>query len=474
MAASLLSPCRILQSSDPTMNPEALLPNRTPVTRLSVFQISVAVCFLTMTALLSIFVSPLMFVVPLMGAASLWLVLRYPVSALGVVLAFMPFDFLTIALGKFFGIPHMTLVSALDKEIVLLVIAFLLWRKNGFKPTVADWFLLLCFMGAVLRTAFDGTLAGLALDFAFIISYFVGRVTVLTTQQEQLWARCALWIVGILSVLGLAEVFIFGAGPRTLLYLAIDSETEGGQLTASFHATGFTGLREAATMVGPNGFGALCMVALIIWWVYSRNPLPAAMIAVGLVCSVTRAAWFGAAVAVLLLAVIMQQKRRLVVYATLALLLFAASVPVLGLEDFLFATKTGQDTSADWHRGAILNGLQFAADHPIGAGNRNLGPLAAKEDSNVPIFEATYPAIAAEYGIPTALCFIAFLFSALYLAWRNPSHLRYAAVGILAGMVTVMIVALPLHDRRLAPWTWFPIGMAVRSSISGCKPSSSA
>jgi len=149
----------------------------------------------------------------------------------------------------------------------------------------------------------------LVLDFAFIISYFVGRVTVLSTKQEQLWARCAVWIVGILSVLGLAEVFIFGEGPRTLLYLAIDSETEGGQLTASFHATGFTGLREAATMVGPNGFGALCMVALVLWWVYCRNPLPAAMIAVGLICSVTRAAWLGTAAAIPLLAVIMQQRR---------------------------------------------------------------------------------------------------------------------------------------------------------------------
>jgi O-Antigen ligase len=454
------------------VNPIALAPNTTPGMGLSGFRTSIAVSIFMIVALLSIFVSPLRLLVPFVVAATLWLVLNYPVSALGVVLAFMPFDFMTIALGKFFGLPHMTLISAFDKEIILMVLAFLLWRKNGFKPTAADWFLLICFMGAVIRTAFDGTLAALAFDFAFIISYFVGRVTVLTTKQEQVWSRRALWIVGILSVLGLAEVFIFGAGPRTLLYLAIDSETEGGQLTASFHATGFTGLREAATMVGPNGFGALCMVALIIWWVYSRNPLPAAMIAVGLVCSVTRAAWLGAAVAVPLLAVIMQQRRRLVLYATLALALFAASVPVLGLEDFLFATKTGQDTSADWHRGAILNGLQFAADHPFGAGNGNLGPLAAKEDSNVLIFEATYPAIAAEYGIPTALCFIGFLFSALYLVWRNPSHLGYAAVGILVGIVLVMIVALPLHDRRLAPWTWFPIGLAVRSSISGCKPSS--
>lgn len=31
---------------------------------------------------------------------------------------------MAISLGKYFGLPHMTLVSALDKEVVLGVIAF--------------------------------------------------------------------------------------------------------------------------------------------------------------------------------------------------------------------------------------------------------------------------------------------------------------------------------------------------------------
>jgi hypothetical protein len=382
----------------------------------------------------------------------------------------MPFEFMVIALGKFFGLPHMTLVSAFDKEIVLLMIAFLLWRQNGFKFTAPDWFLLACFTIAAIRTTFGGTLAGLAIDFAFIISYFVGRVTVLTTKQEHLWARSAVWIAGILSVLGLAEVFIFGEGPRTLLYLAIDSETEGGQLTASFHATGFAGLREAATMVGPNGFGALCMVALILWWVYSRNPLPGAMIAVGLICSVTRAAWLGTALAIPLLAVMMGQKKRLIPYAVAALAILGAAVPVLGLTDYLFATRTGQDLSSDWHRDAISNGLTFAADHPFGSGNGKIGPLVAKEDSNAAIFETTYPALAAEYGLAAVVCLVCFLFSALYPAWQEHSNRGYAALGILVGIGLVMIVTLPLHDRRLIPWVWFPIGLAVRSAASGSLP----
>lgn len=436
----------------------------------SPFRASCIVFVLILAASLSIFASPLLVLVPLVGAVLLWAIVRHPTAAAGAVLAFMPFDFMVIALGKFFGFPHMTLISACDKEVVWLLLAFLLWRRNGFMLATPDLFMLACFMLAVIRTAFGGTLAGLVLDFAFVIPYFVGRMTVLTTKQEHLWASCAVWIVGVLSVLGLTEIFIFGEGPRTLLYLAIDSETEAGQLTASFHGVGFGGLREAATMVGPNDFGVLCMVALIIWWVYYRNPLPAAMIAVGLICSVTRAAWLGTAVAIPLLALIMQQGKKLVLYAALALALFAAAVPVLGLGDYLFATKTGQDTSMDWHRDSILNGLKYAADHPFGSGNTRLNPQNLKRDTNLTIFETTYPYVAAEYGIAASLCLVGFFFSALFLLWRKQSQLGYAVSGILVGMSVVMVITLPLRDRRLSAWALLPIGMAVQSAICRVTP----
>jgi hypothetical protein len=434
------------------------------------FRVISAVVVFILASYLSIFVSPPLVLVPLVGAVLIWAIVRYPIAALAGVLAFMPFDFIAIALGKYFGLPYMTLISACDKEVVLLLLAFLLWRRNGFKLATPDLFLLACFTLAVIRTAFGGTLVGFVTDFAFVIPYFVGRMTVLTTKQEHLWARCAVWIAGILSVLGLAEVFIFGEGPRTLLYLAIDSETEGARLTGSFHGEGLAGLREAATMIGPNGFGALCMVALIIWWVYFRNPLPAAMIAVGLICSVTRAAWVGTAVAIPLLAVIMQEKKRLVLYATVALALFAAAVPVLDLSDYLLANKTGKDSTVDYHRDAILDGLKYAADHPFGSGNTKLSAEGVKQDTNLTIFETTYPYFAAEYGIAASLCFVGFLFSALYLLWRTRSQLGYAAAGILVGMSLVMAVTLPLRDRRLSTWALLPIGMAVQSAMRRATP----
>jgi hypothetical protein len=430
------------------------------------FIISGAIFVFIFAASLSFVVSPLMVLVPFAVAALLWVVFQYPITTLGAVLAFIPVDYLAIELGKFFGLPYMTVVSVCDKEVPLLLLVFILGWRNGFKPLAPDWFLLACFTIAVVHTVFDGTLVGLWIDFNFILPYLVGRVTLLTQKQELLWARCAVWIAGVLSVLGLFEVFILGETPRTLLYLATGGEADAGGLSGSFHGTGFTGLREAATMVGPPSFGALCMIALITWWVYCRNPLPAGLIAVGLICSVTRSAWLGTVAAIFVLAFEMDQKKRLFLYATLAVALFAASIPVLGLSDYLLSTKTGQDTSAESHRHDILAGLQYASDHPLGVGNSKLSPTTFKQNSNATLFETTYPQFAAEYGIVAALCFVGFLLSALYVAWQRRSQLGYLAVGLLAGTGLVMVVTLPLADRRLACWALLPIGMAVRPSGS--------
>lgn len=217
-------------------------------------------------------------------------------------------------------------------------------------------------------------------------------------------------------------------------------------------------------MIGPNGFGALCMVVLIIWWVYRCNPLPAFMTAVGLVCSVTRSAWIGAAAAILLLAIRLGQTKRFFLYTALALSLFVAAIPVLGLSDYVYMNKTGQDVSAEGHKEQIVDGLKYAADHPLGAGNGKLSPTVFKQEGNTTLFETTYPYVAAAYGIAVALCLVGFLATTLYRLWRLRSPLGHAALGILVGMSVVMIFTLPLIDRRLGCWAWFPIGLAVRQS----------
>lgn len=430
------------------------------------FQAACMFLALLLLASLCFIVPPVMVIVPLAAAAYSWVIFRHPIGVLGALLAFMPIDYIAIELGKFFRLPQMTLVSACTKEIPFLLLIFILWRRNGFKSAAPDWFLF-AFCGlATGYTIFEGTWEALAIDLNFVIPYFLGRMMLLKEEQEQKWAIRAVWIVAVLAIIGLGEVFILGEGPRTALYLATDAMTLDGGLSASFHAMGFEGMREAATMVGPPSFGALCMIALILWWVYCRNPIPGAMIAVGLVCSVTRSAWLGAAVAIPVLAFIMHHTKRLILYAGVCLALFVASIPILGLADYVSLNKSGQDLSAQAHENEIVEGLRYASEHPFGSGNAKVSALASLENKNATVFETTYPSIAAKYGIPSIFCFVGFLLSALKVAWRKKSSLGYAAIGILFGMATVMAVTLPLDDRRLACWALFPVGLAVASSLS--------
>jgi len=432
----------------------------------SAFGISCITVFVLLVAFLSALgVSVLPMVLVAGASIFLWLLFHNPIGSLGLFLAFMPVYTLAFLLAKFFGPSY---IGALEggERVLLLFLVFILWRRNGVELTTPDWFLMAGFALAILRLAFDGSLIGLLTDFNFVIAYAAGRVAMLTATQQNRWAQRAVWIVAILSVLGMGEVFVVGEAPRTLLYLsAANGGTEGQRLDAAFHADGYSGLRESATMFGPLQFAPLCMAALIVWWVYCRNPLPAAVIAAGLICSVTRSAWLGTPVAIVTLAVVMGQKKRLLLYAGLVLALFLGSIPILGLDDYIFSTKTGKDPSAQSHQESLFGGLEYVSTHAFGVGPGNVGKYAVKDNKNAIGIENTYLTLAAEYGIPTCLCFGAFLLTVLQVLWREPTPLSYSAIGIVVGFGTVMIFAA-LHDVfPLACWLWFPVGLAIRSSV---------
>ena len=436
----------------------------------SAFGISSLVFVLVLAVFLHVLGVSLAIFVPLLGAAVLlWIVVQHPIGALGGFLAFMSVFPMAVILGEYFGPPTIAWASACSR-VVLVVLICILWRRNGLNLTTPDWFALACVALALVRLVFGGTLISLLGDFNCMIAYAAGRVTVLNANLERRWATRAVWIVAVLSVLGMTEVFIFGEGPRAMLYSSVSDlmTTEGGALNAVFHAEGFAGLRESATMLGPLTFGSLCMIGLILWWVYCRNPLPGAMIAAGLTCSLTRSAWLGTTLAVPLLAVLMKQRRRFFLYAGLGLALFIVSIPVLGLGDYLSMAKSGQDYSTQGHRESIFDGMEYVLDHPFGSGAGSVGFYASAMQNNSygVFFENTYLTLAAEYGIATGLCFLGFLVSALWMAWQKRTQLGYSAVGILVGFGAVMMFA-PLHlDFPLATWIWFPVGLAVRSSVA--------
>ena len=236
-------------------------------------------------------------------------------------------------------------------------------------------------------------------------------------------------------------------------------------MVGSYHVQGFAGLRESSTMFGPLQFGALCMVALVIWWVYRRELLPAIMIGGGLILTLSRSAWVGLAVAIVFLGILMRQSKRLLLYASLALTLFMAAIPVVGLGNFLSATIHGDEASAEGHKESLFAGAQYVLSHPFGNGPGSAGTLAFKNDEYIVWSENTYLTLASAYGIPTVLCFIGFLASSITTILPQRTRLSYAAVGILVGFGTVMMFLAGIHDVfSLAAWIWFPVGLAVRSS----------
>jgi len=402
------------------------------------------------------------------AAAFLWVACQYPVGSMGSVLAFMPVFPMAFLIAKFFGPSYIGSLEGCDRVVMLVLVLVLLWR-NGVKLAAPDWFLLACFGLAVLRFAFGGLLMPLLSDFNFLIAYAAGRLISLTVEQEKLWAKRAVWIAAVLAILGMVEVLIIGEGPRTALYLSVaDFATEDGQIGGQYHAVGYGGLRESSTMLGPLHFAPLCMAALIVWWVYFRNPIPGAMIAAGLICTVTRASWLGTAVAFPFLAAIMGQTKRLLRYAALAVVLFAVSIPVLGLGDYLFSVKKKEDPSAEEHLLEIHQAMDFMVDHPLGVGPGKAGRWALEKvgNGNALFVDDTYLTYASEYGIPVALCFVGFLLSAVWVSWRQGTQLGYASAGILVGFGTVMIFFIAHDVFPLACWIWFPVGLAVRSSTA--------
>jgi hypothetical protein len=429
----------------------------------SAFRISALVFLLAIAAFLCVFVPAGLVVCVLLGLAFVGMIFVRPLTILGIVLAIMPFHFLTIMVGQFYGVPHVTLISACTKEVPLLLLLWVLRRRNGFKPTTCDWFLLACVALASLRTAFGGDPNGLWLDFEFVMAYALGRVTILSERDEYVWAKSAVSIAAAVSILGLVEIFVIGDGPRKLLYLVT---TGDNYLPSSFGATGFAGMRAASTMVGPPSLGALCMVALIIWWVYMRNPIPAAVICMGLIIALTRSTWIGAAAAIFVLACRLGQRRRFVVSSVVLIAVFLASIPFLGIRDYLSLTKTGQDSSEQVHKESELRGIQYVVSHPLGTGAGTVGPLVLAKNQNAVVTENTYLAFAAEYGIPASLCLLAFLFSAVRLSWRSASRLGNVSLGILIAFSLMMTVFLAHDDFRLGCWVWFPVGLAVRSALN--------
>lgn len=403
---------------------------------------------------------PLLLAMALIGV--LWLALRYPVTGLGAFLIVMPEFTLLFLIAKFFGPGFIGSLEGIDRAVLFLLLAILIY-KYRIKLKLPDYLILACFFLVAIRLPFDGSPLALVADFGFLLPYTAGRYVNLTDEQIIRWARRAVWITAFLSVIGLIEVLFVGQGPRTLLYLSVaEKATSGDALNASFRASGFTGMRASSTMLGPLQFGPLCMVGLIVWWVFGENLILGLLIVAGLVSTLSRSAWLGAFLAIPLTSMLIGQYTRFLRYLVIGSLAFVLALPFLGIGNFLTATKSGEDVSAQQHHDSLASGLQYIATHPMGGGSANMGRQATKSNDNATYFESMYLTFASEYGWLPLLLFLGFLASCIFLLWNSRTPLGITAVGIVFGFAGTLSV-LSIHDVfPLACWVWFPVGLALQ------------
>jgi hypothetical protein len=393
-------------------------------------------------------------------------------NATGIFLLLMSVQWLAIALLRFNGFEQYEAVSALKEVILVVATGYFFYRTKRFQLTSADLLLagalLLIFFEQIFYTDFKG----LRDDWEWALPYLLGRVLTITPRTQEIWAKCAVWFCALLAIIGAWEIEVLGSFPRVLLLGITEGDTK---LPAPFLANGYSGFRAASTMVSPLAFSALCMVALLLWWTYMKNPIPAALIGAGLALTLTRSAVFATFLGALIIGIRRREKGRIALFSAIALLGLIIAVPTLNLEQYLNITFTsGADTSTEGHQASIVEGFNRMLEYPLGTGAGTVGPRVVAANPDALDVESSYLTIAVEYGIAVGALYVGFLIACLWSLFKLHERIGYAGFAILLSFGILLAIG-PLHlDIPLACWVWVPIGMGVARAAESSSTNSLA
>jgi hypothetical protein len=402
-------------------------------------------------------------------------------------------------------------VIAAWKEVLLAVALArvardaLALRRLPFRPSLVDA-LALVFAAFVLVYALlpqsmlggeaDATTVLFALrhDLACVAAYFLGRSIELPRLR-----RLVLTTAAVVAVLGVVEAYTVPIerwqdddvpayfheqlgfdhyGPRNLPENFVFNTGDENDLLR----------RAVSTFLSPLGTAYMLVVALCLWAVRPRSGWPlAAITAVGLLFTFTRAALLVLAGAFLVLGFV--QRRWWPVAAAVATL--AAAVvwtqvyPSIAPEttwsqaDLRYqreqAKKLGvppgetvalDEPSIRSHLRALRDGAEAVIEHPQGYGLGNAGATALRRQVRLKAGESTYTELGVETGVLGAIAFIAW--SALLL-W---SLIRARVAGIAAAFAAVLALGVQT-DVLGTPWLAFVVwllagaGHTVARRLSG-------
>jgi hypothetical protein len=380
-------------------------------------------------------------------------------NSIGIFLLLIPLQWLVIALLQFNGVAEYKLISALKELFLVGAILWALHRSSRLQLTLPDILLGAALLVVFFEQLFHTDMLGLRDDWEWVLPYALGRLLILTPAVQARWAKCAVWMCAVLAVIGIWEVQFLGSAPRLLLLNASQGDT---RLPSAFLATGYAGFRAASTMVSPLSFSALCVVALVLWWTYMKNPIPALLIAAGLTMTLTRSAVAAAVVALLVLAVRRRERGRVALFSAVFVIGLLIAVSTLDLRQFVNATfSSGADLSTVGHKTSVVKGFNAMLENPLGIGAGTVGPHQAVTNGDVLQIESSYLVVAVEYGVLVGLLYSAFVASALWSIFQLREPVTYAAFSLLLGFALLLAVG-PIHlDIPLACWVWCWVGMGV-------------
>ena len=393
----------------------------------------------------------------------------------------------------------LTAIAAWKEVLLAVALARVAWeRRLPFRPRFVDG-LALGFGALVVLYALlpqsrlggeadaEGVLYGLRHGLAPVAAYFLGRSLVVPPLR-----RLVLVAGAVVAVVGVLEVYLV---PIDAWEDADVPEYYAEQLAFEHH--GPRGLpenfvfntgdeddllrRAVSTFLSPLGTAYMLVVALCLWAARPRAAWPlAAVAAVGLLFTFTRAALLAFAGALVVLALV----RRTWWPALAAAAVVAVGAAWTQAYPTVAPETTWSQDDLEWQRAqaerlgvppgdtvaldepsirshltALRDGVETVVEHPQGYGLGNAGATALRTDVEVKAGESTYTELGVETGLLGALAFVAWNVALLW------GLVRRGAAGTAAAFAAVLAIAVQT-DVLGVPWlayvVWILAGARLR------------
>lgn len=377
---------------------------------------------------------------------------------------------LSVAFGVLF--PDASLLIKSWKEIAMLlatIIAIYLITTRRYWPRIfQDWIIRLSvlygalhfWLGTLLYTGMQSTLAGLAIDLRYILFFCLVYILILLRPDYKVWF-IRIGTIGAFIVVCFATLQLF-LPPDILSYIGYSKNTIAPYLTVDKNPEY---VRVNSTLRGPNPLGAyagmvLAFLAAIL--VRGRLKLAKQKVLIGTVvlgiCSVV-AVWISysrsalvAALAAFAIVFIVTMRRKLsrnawIAICVMTFALAGALVAVRGstiVSNVLFHENPNGGSSIssnEDHISSLQTGVSDLAKEPFGSGVGSTGSASLFSDTPT-VVENQYLFVAHETGWLGLIVFLVIFSMVLVRAWKKRTD--WLALGVFASGIGLALIGLLL------------------------------